>query len=147
MSKEPVRKSIDGIDYIFCRLPVKQSMKQLIKIMKIAGPALGAAANSLDTGSVKSIMDADLDYELVVKNLCENLDEDAMDAIVDVFMKNTLYGANKVSDIFDPHFQEHGLVHLGKVVTAAAKAEYGSFFAGKLGSLVEGALPGMTQEK
>lgn len=147
MSREPVQKSIDGINYTFCRLPVKQSMKQLIKIMKIAGPALGSAANSLDSGSIASIMEADLDYESVISNLCDNLDEDSIDTIIDVFMQNTLHGATSLSEIFEPHFGEHGLIHLGKVVAQAAKVEYGNFFGGKLGKLVESGLPGMTQEK
>jgi len=150
MSNEPVKKSIGGVDYLFCRLPVKQSMKQIIRIMKIAGPAMGAAANSLDSlkgGSLSSIIDADLDFELVISNLCANLNEDSIDLIVDVFMENILVGAEPLINIFDPHFQEHGLGQLAKVVTEAVKVEYGSFFAGKLGGLMGNDNPGITLEK
>lgn len=147
MSQEPVTKTIDGKAYIFGRLPVRQSIKQLIKIMKIAGPALGVAANSLDSGDLASIMEADFDYEKVITNLCDNLGEDAVEQITDIFMANILFNGNTLIDIFDAHFQELGLVHLGKVVMEAAKAEYGSFFAGKLGNLTKQVEePGMTQE-
>ena len=146
MGKEPVKKSIDGQDYIFGRLPVKQSLKQLMKIMKIAGPAIGAATKSSGVSSVSSIMDSDIDLESIMKNLCDHLDEDSVFDIIDIFMKNILFEGKLLSDVFDSHFGDHGLIHLGKVVVEAAKAEYGDFFGGKLGRLVSVNLPGTTQE-
>lgn len=146
MGKEPVKKSIDDLDYIFGRLPVKQSLKQLMKIMKIAGPAIGAATKSSGVSSVSSIMDSDIDLESIMKNLCNHLDEDSVFDIIDIFMKNILFEGKLLSDVFDAHFGEHGLIHLGKVVVEAAKAEYGDFFGGKLGGLVNANLPGTIQE-
>ena len=144
---ELVKKSIDGKEYIFARLPVKHSLKQLIKIMKIAGPAIGAAANTKGVNSVSSIMDSDVDIESVMKNLCDHLEEDSVFEIIDIFMANILFEGNKLIDIFDPHFGEHGLIHLGKVIIEATKAEYGDFFGGKLGGLMAESIPGMTPEK
>ena len=146
MSREPVKKSIDGQEYLFGRLPVKQSLKQLMKIMKIAGPAIGAAAGKSDVKSVSSIMDSDVDIESIMKNLCENLEEDSVFEIIDIFMENILFNGTILSQVFEPHFSEHGLIHLGKVVVEAAKAEYGSFFGGKLGGMLNKDLPGTNQE-
>lgn len=148
MSKEPVRKNIDGTDYIFGRLPVKQSLKQLMKIIKIAGPAIGSAANSSGASkvSVSSIIESDLDIEAIMKNLCASIEEDSVFEIIDIFMENVLFEAQPLSVIFEAHFSERGLGHLGKVVMEATKVEYGSFFAGKLGGLMENGLPGTTQE-
>ena len=98
MGKEPVKKSIDGQDYIFGRLPVKQSLKQLMKIMKIAGPAIGAATKSSGVSSVSSIMDSDIDLESIMKNLCDHLDEDSVFDIIDIFMKNILFEGKLLSD-------------------------------------------------
>ncbi len=146
--KEPVKKSIDGKEYIFARLPVKQSLKQLMKIMKIAGPAIGIAVGSKTSGaSISSIMDKDIDIEAIVKTICDNLDEDAVFEIIDIFMADILFEGQPLINIFDVHFGEHGLIHLGKVIVEATKAEYGDFFAGKLGGLMAESPPGTTLGK
>jgi len=127
--REPVKKVIDGEQYTFCQLPPKQSLKLLTRILKIIGPALGGVVSG---GNVESILELDIDLGMIVSQLCNRLDENDIEYIVDMLLSQVLHsGKGDLSRVFDEHFGGR-LPHLFKVVAAALEVEYGDFFGGKL---------------
>ena len=133
--REPVEKIIDGERYTFCQLPPKRSLKLMMRILRIVGPTLGVAVDGVKgsvTGAgvdVQSLMAADIDLARIVAVLCERLDQNEVEAIVDDLLSQTIHaGQGEVSRKFDALFGGR-LPHLFKVVYAALLVEYSDFLA------------------
>jgi len=140
--RTPVELTIDGEQYTFCQLPPKRSLKLLTRIMRIVGGPLGA---SFKGG--KPALDADIDLSVVVTALCDRLDENEVEAIVDELLSQVICaGRGEISRQFDAHFAGR-LPHLFKVLGQAIRVEYGDFLAGlpDLGAVL--ARAGMTPAK
>jgi hypothetical protein len=130
--REPVEKIIDGEQYTFCQLPAKKSLKLLTRLTRIVGPSLGAALGTSSEGAVgiKAMLDRHLDLGAVVAALCDRLEENEVEAIVDTLLSQVIHaGQGEVSQKFDVLFAGR-LPHLFKVLGAALQLEYGDFLAG-----------------
>jgi hypothetical protein len=130
--RNPVEVNIDGEQYTFCQLPPKRSLKLMTRIIRIIGGPLGAALNGVNTGRVDMamLMNADIDFSMIVTALCDRLDENEVEAIVDELLSQVLHaGTGEVSKKFDVHFAGR-LPHLFKMLAQALKVEYGDFLAG-----------------
>lgn len=130
--RTPTEVMIDGEQYTFCQLPPKRSLKLMTRIIRIIGGPLGAALNGVRSGKAdfNSILDADMDFSMIVTALCDRLDENEVEAIVDELLTQVLHsGTGEVSKKFDAHFAGR-LPHLFKVLAQALKVEYGDFLAG-----------------
>lgn len=128
--REPIEKTIDGEQYTFCQLPPKKSLKLLTRIVRIIGAPLGAAMDGLkDAGDIRTALDADIDISMIVAALCDRLDENEVEAIVDTLLSQVIHaGQGEVSKRFDVLFGGR-LAHLFKVLAEALKVEYGDFLA------------------
>jgi hypothetical protein len=129
--RSPVEVKIDGEQYTFFQMPPKRSLKLMTRIIRIIGAPLGAALNGIKSGQVdiKSVMDADLDFAMIVTALCDRLEENEVEAIVDELLSQVLHsGRGEVSKRFDALFAGR-LPHLFKVLAQALKVEYGDFLA------------------
>jgi len=129
--RNPVEATIDGEQYTFHQLPAKRSLKLLTRLMRIAGPTIGAALDGIKSGrmDIKAVMDAEIDFSSIVTALCDRLDENEVEAIVDELLSQVLHaGQGEISQKFDAHFAGR-LPHLFKVLTKALKVEYGDFLA------------------
>lgn len=130
--REPVEKTIDGEKYTFCQLPPKRSLKLMMRILRIVGPTLGVAVEGARTGAgvdIGALLTTDIDVSRIVSALCERLDENEVEAIVDDLLSQTIHGGKgEVSRQFDVLFGGR-LQHLFKVVYAALQVEYGDFLA------------------
>jgi hypothetical protein len=130
--REPVEKTIDGEKYTFCQLPAKKSLKLLTRLVKIVGPSLGAAVGSVAEGDIdiQTVLDRHLDLGAVVAALCDRLEENEVEAIVDTLLSQVIHaGQGEVSQKFEVLFAGR-LPHLFKVLAAALQLEYGDFLAG-----------------
>ena len=129
--REPVEKTIDGEQYTFCQLPPKKSLKLLMRLLRIVGPTMGVAMDGARGGrvDVKTLLEADIDIARIVSTLCERLDENEVEAIVDGLLSQTIHAGNgEVSKRFDVLFGGR-LPHLFKVLAEALRVEYGDFLA------------------
>ncbi len=147
MARETIVKTIDGLEYSFHQMPPKQSMRLLVRIFKVLGAPAGAAVSGT-AGDTESILDKDLDLSRVMGALCDRLDEDVVESIIDDLLSQAICkGHGEVSRQFDVLFGGR-LPHLFKVVAAALKAEYSDFFdawsgvAGGLAAKLKGMTPG-----
>jgi hypothetical protein len=130
--RNPVEVMIDGQQYTFCQLPPKRSLKLMTRIIRIIGAPLGAALNNVKSGQVdiRAMMNADIDFSVIVSALCDRLDENEVESIVDELLSQVLHaGKGEVSKQFDALFGGR-LPHLFKVLAQALKVEYGDFLAG-----------------
>lgn len=144
--REPVKKVIDGEQYTFCQLPPKKSLKLLTRILKIIGAPIGAAIGTWDGAGpaedVENILDREIDLGAVVRQLCDRLDENDVEYIVDMLLSQVLHaGKGEVSKVFDEHFGGR-LTHLFKVIFAALEVEYADFFDGKFGDILRDIISG-----
>lgn len=138
--REPVKKTIDGEEYIFCQLPPKKSMKLLTRILRIIGPALGVVVG--DKTKIDDIANLDIKPGMIVSELCSRLDENEVEHIVDTLLSQVHHcGKGELSKVFDEHFGGR-LPHLFNVVFAALEVEYSDFFDGKLGEVIQDLLKG-----
>ncbi len=129
--RNPVEVKIDGEQYTFCQMPPKRSLKLMTRIIRIIGAPLGAAFNGIKAGGadIGSVMDSDIDVSMIVAALCDRLDENEVEAIVDELLCQVLHaGRGEVSKQFDVIFAGR-LPHLFKVLAQAVKVEYGDFLA------------------
>ena len=128
MARDPIKKEIDGVYYTFYQLPPRKSLKLLIRIFKIIGTPLGNAVDSQDT---ESILDKNFNLGAVVSSLCDRLDINEVESIIDQLLSQaTLDGLGEVSKNFDVIFGGR-IAHLFKVVYAGMEAEYSDFFGEK----------------
>ncbi|MCK5127628.1 MAG: hypothetical protein KAR42_15330 [candidate division Zixibacteria bacterium] len=128
--KENKTKTIDGQDFTFFQLNPFKANRLLIKLVKIAGPALGSLANSKDVNGVQDLMDADIDAKGLLDSICEKLDEDEIE---EMFKK--LLSQVHCSEVGELSNESHcdtvfkGKISLMyKVVFAALEAQFGDFF-------------------
>jgi hypothetical protein len=129
--RNPVEVKIDGEQYTFCQLPPKRSLKLMTRIVRIIGPSLGAAMGSSTEGNleINSLLNQHLDLGAIVSALCDRLEENEVEAIVDELLSQVLHaGQGEVSRKFDVLFAGR-LPHLFKVLAQALKVEYGDFLA------------------
>lgn len=129
--REPMRKIIDGQGYVFHQMPAKESLRLLVRITKIIGAPVGAAANSM--GKSEAALDQDINLESIMSSLCDRLDEHEVERIIDALLSQARHeGEGELSNqqTFEKLFGGN-LPHLLKVVMAAVEAEYGNFFVGK----------------
>ena len=129
--RNPVEVMIDNEQYTFCQMPPKRSLRLMTKIIRIVGAPLGAALNGIkaDQVDIAALLEADLDFSMIVTALCDRLDENEVEAIVDELLSQVLHaGQGEVSKKFDVIFAGR-LPHLFKVVGQALKVEYGDFLA------------------
>lgn len=130
--REPVEKVIDGDTYTFCQMSPKQSLKLLTRIVKIVGPTIGAAVDGAKIGGmdIAAVIEQEMDISKIVSALCDRLDENEVEAIVDGLLSQVIHsGQGEVSKRFDVIFGGR-LPHLFKVLGEAIKVEYGDFLAG-----------------
>lgn len=148
--REPVDKVIDGETYTFCQLPPKKSLKLLTRLLRIIGPTVGAAMEGIgagNLGNVAALIGADIDLSVIVTALCDRLDENEVEAIIDTLLSQVIHnGQGEVSKKFDALFGGR-LPHLFKVVGEALRVEYGDFLAGMPDLSALGARAGMTPAK
>ena len=137
--REPLERTIDGEKYTFCQLPAKKSLKLMTRIVRIIGAPIGAALGELPDGdkvSMEVLLDRNFNMGAIVAALCDRLDEDEVEAIVDTLLSQVIHeGAGEISKQVDTHFAGR-LPHLLKVLAAALSHEYGDFLAGGDGQLV-----------
>ena len=129
--RNPVEVMINNEQYTFCQMPPKRSLRLMTKIIRIVGAPLGAALNGIkaDQVDIAALLEADLDFSMIVTALCDRLDENEVEAIVDELLSQVLHaGQGEVSKQFDVIFAGR-LPHLFKVVGQALKVEYGDFLA------------------
>ena len=116
MQTEEQKKVISGCTYTVYMLPPRQANKILIRIVKTVGPSLGVLIEELPDdavkGGLKGLMDnVDIDGAFigkVAKELCERLDENEIERMMDTFAKvSEVNGVNLLS-VFDGHF--HGKI-------------------------------------
>ena len=129
--REPIEKTIDGEQYTFYQLPPKKSLKLMTRLVRIIGAPISAALGDLPDGQVnlEMILESDLNLGAIVGALCDRLDENEVEAIVDALLSQVIHaGQGEVSKKFDVLFAGR-LPHLFKVLGAALEVEYGDFLA------------------
>jgi hypothetical protein len=129
--RNPLEVKIDGEQYTFCQLPPKRSLKLMTRIIRIVGAPLGAAFNGIKNSGadIQAVMTSDIDLSVIVAALCDRLEENEVEAIVDELLSQVLHaGQGEVSRKFDVLFAGR-LPHLFKVLAQALKVEYGDFLA------------------
>jgi hypothetical protein len=142
--REPVRKVIDGEEYTFCQLPVKQSIRLLTRIIKFIGPSLGIGIHG---EGIRSIADIEIDPGAIISNLCSRIDEQEIEYIIDALLSQVLHnGKGNLQQVFDAHFGGR-IPHLFKVVAAALEVNYGDFLGGVLEKIKENFRAAMIQEQ
>ena len=128
--RENKTKTIDGEDFTFYQLNPFKANRLLIKLVKIAGPALGSLANSKDVKGVQGLMDSDFDAKALLDSLCDKLDEDQVDSIFKELLSQVHHsgeGSLEKEAACDVFFK--GKINLMyKVVFAALEAQFGDFF-------------------
>lgn len=77
--------TIDGVEYSVYMLPPRESLKILMKLMKILAPSMAAMADGSD-GDVKTILDQQISKGMLANaagELCSRIDEDEIMKIVE----------------------------------------------------------------
>lgn len=142
--REPVKKTIDGEQYTFYQMNPRKSLKLMTRILKLIGAPVGTAFGGHE--KTKSVFDQDINIGVIVEKLCDRLDENEVEYIIDQLLSQvTVAGKGEISKVFDEHFAGR-LPHLFKVVFACLEVEYGDFLAGLSGLTKSlGGRAGMTQ--
>jgi len=133
MGQKFIEKEIDGESYIFTMLRPRISTKLLVKIIKIIGPSVGKAFNK--EVKIKNILDINIDIGSAVMTLCERIDEDNVQNIIDTLFTQVQHkGKGILSNIqaYEELFSGR-LKHLFNVVKASLEVQYADFFDGKEG--------------
>ena len=136
--RELASKTIDGKKYEFEQFGAKHSLRIMARLTKIMGEplamAIGALSNKEKGASAKSILDRQIDGDILgkaVKALVERLDEDTViDLMEELTAKSTLCDGKKID--FNAHYTGD-IGHLFKVAYAALEVQYGNFFGGLIG--------------
>ena len=105
--REPIEKVIDGETYTFCQMPPKQSLKLLTRMVRIVGPTIGAAFDSAQGNGMDlaAIVEEEINISMIVSALCDRLDENEVEAIVDGLLSQVIHsGQGEVSKKFDVIF-------------------------------------------
>lgn len=135
MQTEAQSKEISGDTYSVYMLPPRIANKMFIRIVKAVGPSLGVLIEELDDddikGGIKGLMDnPDLNGAFigkVAKELCERLDEDEIEGMMDALAKvSEVEGKGILFKVFDSHFQ--GMIgELYAWFAFALQVQFGNF--------------------
>ena len=144
--KENKTKKIDEQDFTFYQLNPFKANRLLIKLVKIAGPALGSLANSKDVKGVQDLMNADIDAKSLLDSICEKLDEDQIELMFKELLSQVhCSGVGELSKEANCDAVFKGKISLMyKVVFAALEAQFGDFFGANgvfAGLKVQGSKP------
>jgi len=127
MSRDLVKKVIDGETYGFQQFGAKQALKVLTRLTKIVGEPMALAFTAAKGEGKLSTRDIDPDIlASAVRALMERLDEDNVVDLVETLTASHLL-CNGKQIVFDVHY-EGKLGHLFKVLMAALEVQYGNFF-------------------
>ena len=138
MSIDTRERTIGEHTYRVSQFGAKHGRGMLVRLVKLAGPSLGAALSALAQGKL-SEFEAALAYALSqgVFELSERLNADEFSSVLDDFAKHTVVVIGdkepRLSDVFDQHFAgryDAMLQWAGFVV----ECNYGSFFVGSNGA-------------
>lgn len=127
-------KTIGEHTYLFGKLRARQSVKTLLRIMKIVGPALGAAYDS--QGDKETILDGIEAFggiEEIITALVTNFEIDEIDDIMMILFDQVLLQGKPqpLSKIFDDHFDDNKQ-NIIPVFTETLRVNFSNFFKGRL---------------
>ncbi len=135
MQTDAQSKEISGDIYQVYMLPPRIANKMFLRIVKTVGPSLGVLIEELDEddvkGGIKGLMDnPDINGAFigkVAKELCERLDEDEIERMMDSLAKVTeVEGKGILFKVFDSHFQ--GMIgELYAWFAFALQVQFGNF--------------------
>lgn len=132
--KESVNKTIDGKDYTFGQFGAEQSIKVLVRLIKLGGPSFAKILSSGKEGvNLLEQNTEDMDISSAIMEFCSRLEEDLVVSTIKEFMTQVIYKAKNneeggpVINIFDAHFSGN-IFHMFKVFSAALGVQYSDFF-------------------
>lgn len=132
--RETIEKSIDGKDYTFGQFGAEQSIKVLVRLVKLGGPAVAQMLSSGKDGvSLLEQNTKDMDIGSALMEFCGRLEEDLVVNTIKEFMSQVIYkskgdeAGGPVNNIFDAHFSGN-IFHMFKVFAAALGVQYSDFF-------------------
>ncbi len=131
MGQKLIEKEIDGEFYIFTMLRPRVSTKLLVRFIKIIGPSIGKAFH--EEVKIKEIFDINIDIGNAIMALCQNIDEENVQNIIDILFTQVQHKGKGVlsnNQAYDELFSGK-LKHLFNVVKAAFEVQYADFFSGK----------------
>jgi hypothetical protein len=132
LARLQIDKTIDGKKYTIGQKTPSESLKQLTKLIKLAGIPLAKALDIKSIKSMEKMVEEEFDFSELIISLVERLDEDDVLATVIKILDQTLASPGGECDKhFDTIFQGN-LRHLMNVVIAALRVEYDSFFKDSL---------------
>ena len=138
--RQIVKETIDGNEYEFLELGARQSFKLLNRILKTTGPAFAQIASGFQTKDLKSILDAEVNMDVVGKGislLAQNIDEQYNEETASILLSSVNYKGRPASWESEP-FQGN-MLHFLKVLRRAAEVNVGDFFGGLKGSAASAA--------
>lgn len=130
MGKEPIEKTIENETYIFYYLTPRISIKVLVKLTKIIGPALGAVFPEDKSIKINDILDMDIKIGDAINMLVEKIDADETQMIIDTLLTSIICkGRGKLSEeaIYNELFTGN-LKLLFTIVKESLEVQYGNFF-------------------
>ena len=137
MSREIVKKTIDGRSYRFGRVSPMKSIKLLVKLARMIGGSLNDSVKGIS--DVKDVLGSDIDIGTIVANLAEKLTEDKFQEISLEILQQTQCldedngGLIEDEGKFNFVFAKVDIGHIFEVMKEALTVEYGSFFVERLG--------------
>lgn len=130
--------TIDGTKYEIKRLGALEGRRVLVRLMQVAGPALGALAESEAKGGIEAI-------SLAVAKLAESMNAETFAYLCDTFIEQTrVYTAedtapNMTKQMFDEHFSGNYLAML-KWLAAHLKFNFADFLENSVGMTLRNAM-------
>lgn len=121
MGKKSQEREIDGAVYMVTQFPATEGLAILTRLLKLAGPALGAVATG-QPGAGRA-----LEVGLFVARLVEKLDEAETVGLVKRLLKDTRRDGREVMPSFDTEFMGNYMTLL-RVLGFVLEANYGDFF-------------------
>lgn len=151
MARVDTEVEIDGMKFRIPRFRVMQSFRLKAELLKTFGTTITKIVDDGKGGINLDIKMEDIRLSEIVSELSKNLDPDKLESLFYKILKNTTWESGG----------PHGIIHLGteqgfdtafcdaegltpyKLVFEVLKAEYSSFFGGKLDGLSFGT-PGLS---
>lgn len=130
MGKEPIEKTIEKETYIFYYLTPRISIKVLVKLTKLFGPALGAAFPEDKSIKIKDILDMDIKIGDAINMLIEKIDANETQIIIDTLFASIICkGRGKLSEeaVYNELFTGD-LKLLFIILKESLEVQYGNFF-------------------
>ena len=133
---KPERKEIDGETFEFYFLPIEKSMKTLVKLFKIVGPAMGELAEAVpEGGNVDAMLDEEVAASAFIRGLAIVADRVSDEEIWEIC--RTMIDRTKDSkgmDIQTASYFEGRPMHLLKVAGTSIWFNYKDFLKGFVGT-------------